>query len=1053
VGNALKKQAIREEDVYRSIILRGSFLHERDVPAGTVPPMYAGRLEQIEKTLAGVTVPFVQDFVTDLKKRCGCVQKNSLGTHPAWFDYMLRLEKEGNKETGNGKKNIPFSSILHVVGRLFNQDLERNSSLPQRFRETLNDYVLQCALDIAGITLFVDYREYCQLQGKNPCQELYRQWQDEYSKGRWIVLAEKYPLLVRFLYEMHRNVLCHVSELLERFELDKSLLASMLKCETLTLDDAEFGLSDFHNHGRTVARLIFKEGHSVIYKPKPLANEHWFFSEFLPAAGEAAQAIGTLEILDRGSYGWAQDVLTVSEHERHLTEEEKIGQSVAIFYALNSTDMHSENIIQKNGRIYPVDLETILNAVGDFSWGKKYEGESWKNWPVLATELLRSQISVKPEESRGNGFSQDVLISPFKKGVLFVSENQGVEIKVFDSKTLGLLAQAEQKNESLKKEDNLSPDPKGAASVFSGSFQSLQSLANEPAFFENEALKNCVVRSIFRDTMFYERLVERIRQPKLLTDAALMSLDLADLMLPVKDMPTQDAERMAPIYHDEMMQVMGGDIPYFWHSVESRDLKSMNGTVAKNFFSRSGLHEFQQKLTQATSADLKEQVNLMEASLLLEGKNFDSLPIGRPKMMPMSHEDILLKCREIGETIADRAIVRAGKPAVWVSYTADTSGDKLRPGVVGTSYYSGYWGILLFLTALHAELKDKNCECKKLELFLQRECNHWKVDFKEGSCFEAGLGLSSGGGQIMTMAILRDLNPAWDFFDQHLVKYFEDFDTGLIQKDDYLDIIGGSAGFLLSVAALVRSKAFEAFPAVTKAKVSLCVRQMVRHLMEKAVPQQQGIGWILPKQEHALLGYAHGSAGIVAALQSALTQHDLFGFNNQKVSAIRETIRQSLEYQAFHRIGEEGWIDLRHDPLQKVPLNQSWCHGLPGLGLGLLSQAGVGERCLSDLKIITEKILTMDAGHGDYYCCGAMGAADFLLETSRVLGDRTLFEGGLAKASSILTNLDNSQTFQSRIGAMKPDVFPGLFQGVAGIAYTALRFINPNLPSLSGFHS
>ena len=54
------------------------------------------------------------------------------------------------------------------------------------------------------------------------------------------------------------------------------------------------------------------------------------------------------------------------------------------------------------------------------------------------------------------------------------------------------------------------------------------------------------------------------------------------------------------------------------------------------------------------------------------------------------------------------------------------------------------------------------------------------------------------------------------------------------------------------------------------------------------------------------------------------------------------------------------------------------------------------------------------------------------------------------KLYSILTQPMKDNSFQFFGGDADPGLFPGLFQGSSGVGYTALRFIDHQIPSLSG---
>ena len=108
------------------------------------------------------------------------------------------------------------------------------------------------------------------------------------------------------------------------------------------------GAGDTHRGGRRVILATFASGFRLVYKPKSLAVD-LHFQELLAWLNErgATPSFRTLHLLDRRTYGWVEHVSTVgctstAEVERFYA---RLGGYLALFYALEATDFHAENLL------------------------------------------------------------------------------------------------------------------------------------------------------------------------------------------------------------------------------------------------------------------------------------------------------------------------------------------------------------------------------------------------------------------------------------------------------------------------------------------------------------------------------------------------------------------------------------------------------------------------------------------------------------------------------------------------------------------------------------
>ena len=252
---------------------------------------------------------------------------------------------------------------------------------------------------------------------------------------------------------------------------------------------------------------------------------------------------------------------------------------------------------------------------------------------------------------------------------------------------------------------------------------------------------------------------------------------------------------------------------------------------------------------------------------------------------------------------------------------------------------------------------------------------------------------------------------------------------GALSRDDRLDIEGGSAGAILALLALHRSTGSEAALAAA--------RRCGEHLLSRQQPASpRGAAWPW-KNGVCLLGYAHGTSGIIHALEELrrLAPDD----------RISEAVAKGLEY-------EDSWLDeeLRNWPVlqaeavekARLPYLKAWCHGAPGVALGrLLVAAPSGDHSRQgeneSLDAALETTASAQLLPVDHLCCGNLGHVAVLDEAARRLDRQTLGHASRQKLSAVVARAKSGSGYRLADGGAQSD--PGLMRGLAGIGYELLR--------------
>jgi lantibiotic modifying enzyme len=298
-----------------------------------------------------------------------------------------------------------------------------------------------------------------------------------------------------------------------------------------------------------------------------------------------------------------------------------------------------------------------------------------------------------------------------------------------------------------------------------------------------------------------------------------------------------------------------------------------------------------------------------------------------------------------------------------------------------------------------------------------------------------GIGGATGLGSIVyALAVmsecLRDDNLLEDA--QVAAALFTD---ELIAADKQLDIIGGSAGAILGLLRLYRdTQASDVLKRAVKCGEHLLGQSRVGTEGRRSW-SGQGSG------PQGLNGMSHGAAGFAYALASlsAATGRDDFA------QAASECIAfENSSYDAERN----NWPDLREDGAPGWPCQ--WCHGAPGIGLARIAmtkRGGLDSKLLAtDIRNAVAGVERGWPGPLDTLCCGTLGSIEFFCEAASALGRSDLRELASRRLTTVLGSAKSTGDYRWNSGNRQFNL--GLFRGLAGVGYTALRQADSSLPNV-----
>jgi type 2 lantibiotic biosynthesis protein LanM len=539
---------------------------------------------------------------------------------------------------------------------------------------------------------------------------------------------------------------------------------------------------------------------------------------------------------------------------------------------------------------------------------------------------------------------------------------------------------------------------------------------------------------LLRPTNVYALMLSKSFHPNVLRDALQRDRYLDRLWSSVKEKP-----HLAHIISEEHTALLQGDIPVFTTYPDRRELYTSQGECIPEFFAVSGLKAVYQRLSQFEKEDLVRQTYMLRASfaaisMSINPKGGSTLPL-RPSQTPLTRERLVGAACAVGERLCDLTL-SAGDAVGWLGMTLLKKGRKevewaLRP--TSATLYDGTAGITLFLAYL-GHITGETRYTTLARSALKTVCN--EIERAKKMSRLTGIGAFNGWGTFIYL--FTHLGVLWN--EPALLQDAQEFAESLvdlIEKDDHLDIISGSAGCIAVLLSL--------YTVAPSASILAVAIQCGNHLLARAQRMKEGVGWCTISEVTPLAGFSHGAAGIAWSL-----------FNLAAVSGQEHFQQVAVKDLAYERSlfspEKQNWPDLRPEENSQVEYEprymSTWCHGASGIGLGRLASLPNldDSRIREEIAIALNTTITNGFGHNHSLCHGDLGNLEPLLIATQVLGDPQYHEQ-LQEMSGML--LDSIERGGWVTGVPLGTETPGLMDGLSGIGYELLRLAEPErVPSV-----
>jgi type 2 lantibiotic biosynthesis protein LanM len=878
-------------------------------------------------------------------------------------------------------------------------------------------------------------------------------------------LWQEYPVLARLLITYINNWLVAKLEFLERLGADYAALqATFSPARPLgRLVNVEGNLGDAHDSGRTVVAATFDSGVQVIYKPRSLAGSR-HFQALLQWINERGDHLPfrLLGVIDRERYGWVEFVTadtceTVEQVQRFYR---RLGQYLALLYALRATDFHYQNVMAAGEEPVLIDLETFFQPPAGENKGYRPESAAYH---ALMDSVVR--IGLLPQR-----ITQWLDAEPTAIDFSGVGASAGQVYNKLVPKWDGSgtdemrMVHGLERFEGAQNQPTLKGQPVRpldySEEIVSGFTEMYELLLREreglmAADGPLAAFADDDMRIVLRATMIYSMLLKDGRHPDLMRNGMDRERHWDKLWVGIDYQP-----ELEPVIRHERHDLRQDDIPLFWVRPTSRDLWTATGERIADYFDEPGEMLTRKRLLKMSAADLQQQLWFVRAALSTlmmrddEGQVEHDYQVAQ--VQPVSCESLVAAAEAMGDRLEELAFWY-GEGVGWLGLSVNVDNWTLSP--LGADLYAGVPGVTLFLAYLGAVTgRDKYTRLAEAALYTSRQ----EIESAKPWWKLVG-GFSGWGGAIYLYTQLGVLWQRPDLLDEA-----EGLAAGLrplIEQDSYFDVMAGSAGCLVALLGLYRVRPNPK----TLALAVLCGER----LLAQARPMGEGIGWIGPmNKEQGLAGFSHGTAGIAWALLQLdeVEEAGIGGLGDERENPKsqipnpkeedKETRRQggketgrrgrfgeaalgALAYERGLFAAEAGnWPDLRPLPPGVSPFRVAWCHGATGIGLA--RAAGLpyldDEMVRQEIKTAAQTTYREGFGRNHSLCHGDLGNLELLALT----GEWTQAHNQLSAAI-----LDSIRQQGARCGVPFGLETPGLMNGLAGIGYGLLRLAAPDsVPSV-----
>jgi len=348
--------------------------------------------------------------------------------------------------------------------------------------------------------------------------------------------------------------------------------------------------------------------------------------------------------------------------------------------------------------------------------------------------------------------------------------------------------------------------------------------------------------------------------------------------------------------------------------------------------------------------------------------------------------------------------------------------------------FLGRVGEAYFFACLYAATKERAFERAALQASHAVRVGLQRREYAAHLVGEIGIGLIGAGSIVYALVRISQLLARPELILQART-LAQAITPSVVAEDAKLDVYWGAASAIPSLLVLHAVGCADALDRAVDCGEHLLVHRGIDTMTKRLVWTTVG--------PCPMVGFAHGSAGIAAALLRLYRETGERRFYEAAFEAI-EFERQLYCHETL------DW-PVGSQQMARLASSVSWCHGAPGIVLSRLAALDVArEEDQSAIVLDLDRALTGTIGArralNDGLCCGSFGRVDILLEAGLRLHNQSLIDVArrLAEAHAQRAHACGFVLPPPRgPGGRARDI--GLWQGSAGVGYAMLRVARPDL--------
>ncbi|MBB5202729.1 type 2 lantibiotic biosynthesis protein LanM [Inhella inkyongensis] len=795
------------------------------------------------------------------------------------------------------------------------------------------------------------------------------------------------------------------------------------------------GLGDPHRGGREVARLDFASGLSLYYKPRPLSLDQAFAAllEQLRQEG-AADDLQLPATLARADYGWVQGVVAQPVHEAAQVERyfERGGALLCLAHLLDITDIHSGNVIAVGEQPVLIDLETVCHQrARDLE--EDYSDAELRARQTLAASVLGCGL-LPDARQEGELWVELGGLSPGDGALTQARQSHWVDLgqdsmrREFQPLTVGDGA-----HQLMFQGRRVAVREQGAALQRGFERMARHAMARRQAWCAPggvlSGFARCEARFIFRGTLVYTALLNRLNAPELCQEGVDRSLLMEALARPLLN--REQAPSIWPLLAAERRAMAQGDVPHFHSPVDQAVLHLDGHAPISGYLMEAGMQRLVQRLQDFGEPDLRRELDFIASALLrpLDAAQPQADPASATPATPAELDAAALQraTQALGDELAARAIWGRDGSATWIQPRLVAEENRIGWQPLPPWLGEGVAGVALSLAYL-----EQGPEGQRFQALRRAAQRHLALGLTQLD--EQPLGGISGAPSV-AYALARIASLCGDRSALQLAgAVVQRIPLSALAADEVLDLAGGVAGTLLclsSVREVAEAQGDVALAQACSLRIQACALRLEQAGAAGPIPTVAG---------KVLTGLSHGQSGFALALARLRPA--------ETGPALQALGRAALEFerQAFEP-GARNWRDLR--PSASSPCACAWCHGAPGIGLVRAVLRAQGEPGVEqDLQHAARSTQAEPDAALDHLCCGNFGLVACGQDLAEALDDPHQQAQTRQRAARAIARAQAQGGYRTLAGSPSTLQSLGLFTGLAGIVYALLRLDRPDLPSV-----